>query len=109
MTLAEQYRFRGEVVDRLERDLVGPWGPPDESIDEAPITRYLTGILYPQYGTKLSDLEATEDPDGHDETSLPDPPVAMANPRRRRTRRTTTMSSSSADRSSSTSGTITSI
>ena len=79
MTLAEQYRFRGEVVDRLERDLVGPWGPPDESIDEAPITRYLAGILYPQYGTKLSDLEATEDPDDHDESSLPDPPVAMAN------------------------------
>ena len=79
MTLAEQYRFREEVVKRLDRDLVGPWGSTDETIDEAPITRYLAGILYPQYGTKLSDIEATEDPDDYDENSLPDPPVAMAN------------------------------
>lgn len=36
------------LLRRLEADLVGPKGGPEETIEERPSARYLTGILYPQ-------------------------------------------------------------
>jgi hypothetical protein len=84
MTLDPFYRFRSSLADALERDLVGPL-PTDTADDdelllvEAPITRYLSGILFPQSSDAIdqeNDLDASDD---YDETSAPDPPVAMAN------------------------------
>ncbi|MGN6268462.1 MAG: helicase-related protein [Sphingomonas sp.] len=36
------------LLRRLEADLVGPKNGPEETIDERPSARYLTGMLYPQ-------------------------------------------------------------
>lgn len=39
---------RSRLLERLAQDLVGPKAGPEETIDERPSARYLTGILYPQ-------------------------------------------------------------
>lgn len=77
----EYYRFRGELVEVLTRDLIGP-AEGNEVISDAPITKYISGILYPQ--TRGESLDPSEDldlADDYDEVVLPDPPVAMANVR----------------------------
>ena len=38
---------RGELMDLLSRDLVGPWGGPTEEIVGTPRARYLAGALAP--------------------------------------------------------------
>lgn len=48
MVNTPQRNVRTLLLRRLEADLVGPKGGPDETIDERPSARYLTGILYPQ-------------------------------------------------------------
>ncbi len=47
---------RDHILARLEEDLIGPQTP-DETIDELPTDRYLTGILFPRRTT----IEAAED------------------------------------------------
>jgi hypothetical protein len=39
---------RDFLLARLEQDLIGPSDGPEETINERPTDRYLTGILYPQ-------------------------------------------------------------
>ncbi|MGW4426275.1 helicase-related protein [Streptosporangium sp. NPDC004631] len=41
------YRFRRELVDRLQRDILGPVGGAEELLIDAPATAYITGVLYP--------------------------------------------------------------
>lgn len=80
MSLQQEYAARQRLVDALERDLVGP-GADDETLDDAPATRYAAGILYPEdagFVAPEEDLDA-ETTDDYDEASLPDPPVATAN------------------------------
>ena len=51
MGLQEQYAFRDELVKALTRDIIGPESD-DEILDDAPITRYIAGILFPQGRTR---------------------------------------------------------
>ena len=76
--LVEQYAFRDAVLRELEADLLGP-SEPDETIGDPPITRYLTGVLYPQSTEPLDPAEETDDPEDYGETSTPDPAVSLAN------------------------------
>ncbi|MCG7630887.1 helicase [Gordonia McavH-238-E] len=46
--LAEKYRFRDEMVDALTADLIGPAGGDNETIEEAPLSRYIIGALWPR-------------------------------------------------------------
>lgn len=46
--LAEKYRFRDEMVDALAADLIGPAGGDNETIEEAPLSRYIIGALWPR-------------------------------------------------------------
>ena len=43
---------REHMFDLLTRDLYGPYNGPDEildlNFDETPLSRYITGVLYPQ-------------------------------------------------------------
>jgi len=40
--------LRGAIIDLLRLDLFGPYKGEEEVIDEAPVTRYLTGVLFPR-------------------------------------------------------------
>ncbi|ASR03337.1 helicase-related protein [Gordonia rubripertincta] len=46
--LAEKYRFRDEMVEALAADLIGPSGGENEIIEEAPLSRYIIGALWPR-------------------------------------------------------------
>ena len=74
------YEFRRELFKSVCRDLIGPDDPLDtELIDDAPITRYISGILYPQIGESIDSSEDIDSQDEDDETWAADPPVALAN------------------------------
>src|SRR3569833_2527466 len=45
---SEHYRFRNELVERLERDLLGPANGEWETLTDAPVTTYATGALFPR-------------------------------------------------------------
>lgn len=79
--LDEYYAFRASLVDGLERDLMGP-SAADETITDPPITRYITGILFPQDADTVdpsedADLDDATDVGGED-TGEWDPAVAMS-------------------------------
>lgn len=80
--LSEHYEFRERLVDAVSADLRGP-SSSDEVLEDPPLTRYITGILYPQSGEKRLQALAPEDDidlgEGADESTHEDPPVAMAN------------------------------
>lgn len=79
MGFDDYYQFRGSVVDALTRDLIGPESA-EEIISDPPITKYISGILYPQtQGEGIDPAEDLDLADDYDEAVLPDPPVAMAN------------------------------
>jgi hypothetical protein len=70
------------MVDALIRDLVGPLGAEDyEVITDAPITRYSSGILFPQSIEMVDGSEDQDAPDDYDESAVPDPAISMANVR----------------------------
>lgn len=78
--MKENYLFRNDLVDALLKDLIGPKSE-DETIEDAPLTHYVAGILYPpRSGTvdPAQDIDRNED---DDESGVPDPPVALANVR----------------------------
>lgn len=85
-SLAGKYAFRDKITCAMIDDLVGPADGSDEVISDAPITRYVAGILYPSGGgwSHAGTADAAEDVDedeGYDESAIPDPAVAMANVR----------------------------
>jgi hypothetical protein len=85
--LKEHYRFRGEMVERLKADLLGPTGvhvDSRETLHDWPVTTYATGVLFPRTDEELADEEADEnDYDDADSTygvdEVPDTGVTLAN------------------------------
>lgn len=80
------YTFRDQLVERLQQDLLGPSGGEHEVLDDAPLTTYITGVLFPiRDGEDTSIADEQTDREGHvpdaevnnDET--PDTGVAAAN------------------------------
>lgn len=65
--LAEKYRFREEMVEALEKDLIGPGGGANEVIGEEPLSRYIVGALWPQPADE-DDAEETAQQKGADPT-----------------------------------------
>src|SRR5690625_6311051 len=61
--LTERYEFRQRLVEDLVEDLQGP-STPDEVLDESPLDRYITGILWPapsdEVETSSTDAEFME-------------------------------------------------
>lgn len=89
MDFSNHYSFRGTLVDSLTRDLVGPLesDPADEVLSDAPITRYVAGVLFPRDEGNIDpsqDIPVAGNGSAGaklDETAPDDPPVAMANVR----------------------------
>lgn len=78
--LDAQYAVRDTLCAALERDLIGP-RTPEELLEEPPLDRYVTGILYPvlpeqQDGLDEDQLDEVSDDDGD---GAADPAVAMSN------------------------------
>lgn len=46
-TVTSSAEVRDELIDLLQRDLIGPWGGPDETVNGTPRGRYLVGALAP--------------------------------------------------------------
>ncbi|MFC9096951.1 helicase-related protein [Streptomyces sp. NPDC057072] len=69
------YELRDKLLDALRTDLLGPVGGEHEVLkDDAPITVYPVGVLFPQAETEEARAETTDadaELDGHDETALP--------------------------------------
>lgn len=83
-SLEAKYAFREKLSQAMIADLIGPAGGPEEVLDDEPITRYVTGILYPAGGgwqtAGLADAaEDVDESEDYDEVVNPDPAVAMAN------------------------------
>ncbi|WP_067571583.1 helicase-related protein [Nocardia acidivorans] len=74
--LAEQYRFRREMVEELARDVVGPDTDEPETLDEAPLDRYVVGVLWPIDEA----LQEVGEPDGESDQDdvIEDTPVSQA-------------------------------
>ncbi|NOQ61330.1 helicase-related protein [Mycolicibacterium fortuitum] len=78
--------IRDDFVDYVRRQLVGPFGSPDEVIFDPPNRRYLMGILFPRQVSFASYVESEgEEEDesgataGGDENRFSDDPVSAAN------------------------------
>src|SRR5262249_16713607 len=72
--------FRTAVLEALERDIVGPYTE-DEILDDAPITQYLSGILYPQGQLVEGDQDEADEVESYAAPERNDPAVALANVR----------------------------
>jgi hypothetical protein len=59
-------QLRSELEELIRDDLIGPLGGPDEELDDAPVDRYLLGLLAPRFifgsGEPVGGGEADEDP-----------------------------------------------
>jgi hypothetical protein len=75
------YAFRRGQLDELKKDLIGP-SSETETIRDAPLDQYVTGILYPP-GDRVDAVEddGSDAESGGDEAASSDPPVAMTNVR----------------------------
>ncbi|GII52670.1 hypothetical protein Pth03_10590 [Planotetraspora thailandica] len=82
---SEHYAFRGDLVERLRVDTVGPVGGGDEILTDSPVTTYAAGVLYPQRRDREEVREETgeRDVDLSPETRVkddaPDTGVSLAN------------------------------
>ncbi|MBX9387562.1 helicase-related protein [Streptomonospora nanhaiensis] len=82
MSFSRHYAFRDDLVARLERDLVGPSGPEPETIDDAPVTKYPVGVLFPRTQEPVSaEAPPDEEPEGRHAGEPPDAGVTLANVR----------------------------
>jgi hypothetical protein len=72
------YEFREQMVERLNRDLIGP-GSIDETIDDLPMEKYICGILYPRSEDPIDPAQDDDAGESDDESTFADPPVALAN------------------------------
>lgn len=77
--LKDQQAVRDDLCRALEDDLIGP-ASDDELLEEAPLDRYVTGILYPALadGNEI-DPEDQDDVADDDGDRAADPAVAMSN------------------------------
>ncbi|MFN3539251.1 MAG: helicase-related protein [Rhodococcus sp. (in: high G+C Gram-positive bacteria)] len=75
--LDEMYGFRSEMVEDLRRDLLGPAGGDEEILEEAPLDRYVVGVLWPLDDALQDEPEPdSAEPDTVDGAS--DSPVAQS-------------------------------
>lgn len=75
--LDEMYGFRSEMIEDLRRDLLGPAGGDEEVLEEAPLDRYVVGVLWPLDGALQEEPEPdSAEPDTVDGAS--DSPVAQS-------------------------------
>lgn len=75
--LDEMYGFRSEMVEDLRRDLLGPAGGDEEVLEEAPLDRYVVGVLWPLDDAMQDEPEPdSAEPDTVDGAS--DSPVAQS-------------------------------
>ena len=89
MNLSPYYELRDGLADFLESDLTGPRHDDaarrEEVIDNWPLTRYATGILYPRQGGQMAPLDPEQDEadvaDEDDGNGERESPVALANMR----------------------------
>ncbi|MBY4229784.1 helicase [Rhodococcus fascians] len=73
----EMYGFRSEMVEDLRRDLLGPAGGDEEVLEEAPLDRYVVGVLWPLDDALQDEPEPdSAEPDTVDGAS--DSPVAQS-------------------------------
>lgn len=79
--LGAQHAVREDLCTALREELIGPRSV-DETLQEPPLNRYLTGILYPQIGDGMpiqeepaADVDLADD----DGETFADPAVAMSN------------------------------
>jgi hypothetical protein len=72
------YEFRDALVDAVYRDLVGPYEEL-EIIKDAPLTKYIAGIVYPRSEETIGPEENNDLPEDDADDFAPDPPVALAN------------------------------
>jgi hypothetical protein len=72
------YEFRNEMLERLERDLVGP-ADVKETIRDFPLEKYICGILHPRSEDRIDPAQDHDVAEGEDEATYGDPPVALAN------------------------------
>lgn len=75
--LGRMYEFRSELVDKVALDVIGPGGGESEIISEAPLDRYIVGVLWPS----SPELQEPPEPDGvepKDTESTEDSPVSQA-------------------------------
>jgi hypothetical protein len=77
--LGNQDAVRDDLCEALQSDLIGP-ASDEELLEEAPLDRYVTGILYPliRDGNEI-DPEAQDDVADDDGDRAADPAVAMSN------------------------------
>lgn len=77
-TIDKWYGFRQQMVDLLEADLMG--GTPDAVLDEAPLDRFVLGILHPQDGVSMAaEVEGADSGDGGaGADAVFDPAVALS-------------------------------
>ena len=64
--MSEHYRFRDELAERMIADLLGPAHGENETLDEAPSTAYITGILFPKPVGGHKSREVDEEEARHD-------------------------------------------
>jgi hypothetical protein len=79
--LKQQVAVRDDLVEFMRADLMGP-REPDEVLVEAPLTRYISGILYPTLpdgSTIPAEAESQSDVADDDGDLSADPAVAMSN------------------------------
>ena len=84
-TLSERYAFRDRIVDALQTDLMGPTSR-DEVLEEAPLSRYVTGILWPPTAPVVAQSDdvpsgGLDDPTSADATDT-EPDLGVADSRR---------------------------
>jgi len=77
--LEKQHAVRRDLCEALRVDLIGP-ASDDELLEEPPLDRYVTGILYPALAEgNETDPEAQDDVADDDGDRAADPAVAMSN------------------------------
>ncbi|MCK9250715.1 MAG: hypothetical protein M0P31_17275 [Solirubrobacteraceae bacterium] len=75
-----KYAVRGQLVDRLRADLVGP-SDEHELLEDAPFATYIAGAIYPRTAAEVRPEDELDEHDDDDEATYADPPVSLANAR----------------------------
>ncbi len=79
--------LRDELEELIRDDLIGPIGGPEEELEDAPVDRYLLGLLAPRFSfaARLESTDHRRHPvEDDDEDPIAADDVAGGRPRRRR-------------------------
>jgi hypothetical protein len=58
----EHYTLRADLVEALERDLVGPRSGPNEVLTDDPVATYICGALFPRAAGTIRRRSRTSSP-----------------------------------------------